>query len=138
MSEANNGNPNPPSACACTKPPERSARLVKWTTAGGILAALGVCAACCLLPVAMLSIGVASAWAGAMDSLAPYKWIFIGLAVALLGYGFYATYWKARPGCTVGKTCRVCGPSRATRVSLWIATLLVVAGIVFEQIEPLL
>lgn len=128
---------NTPAPCGCTKP-ARSTSLVRWTTAGGILAALGVCAACCLLPVAMLSVGVASAWAGAMDSLAPYKWIFIGLAVALLGYGFYATCFKSRPGCTAGKTCSACGPGRVTRASLWIAALLVIGGIVFEQIVPLL
>lgn len=124
--------------CQCTKGGDKSNRVVKWTTFGGVLAALGVCAACCLLPFTLLSVGVAGAWVSALDSLAPYKWIFIGLTVALLAYGFYAAYWKPRRGCTAGPSCTVCRTSRPVRVALWIATILAIGGIVFEQIEPYL
>jgi mercuric ion transport protein len=111
---------------------------VKWTTVGGVLAALGVCAACCLLPFALLSIGVAGAWVSRVDSLAKYKWVFIALTVALLGYGFYAAYWRPRVLCAAGTACQVCGSSRTVRVGLWIATILAISGIIFEQLEPML
>ena len=124
--------------CDCTKSGVTSNRVAKWTTIGGVFAALGVCAACCLLPFTLLSIGVAGAWVSALDSLAPYKWIFIGLTVALLAYGFYAAYWKSRRGCTAGPSCTVCRTSRSVRVALWVATILAIGGIVFEQIEPYL
>ncbi len=125
-------------ACGCSNVERSTNSGVKWTTAGGVLAALGVCAACCLLPFALLSIGVAGAWVSTVDSLARYKWIFIALTAAFLGYGFYAAYWRPRRMCAAGAACRVCGSSRTVRVGLWIATILAVAGIVFEQLEPML
>jgi mercuric ion transport protein len=125
-------------SCSCGKSANSSKLAVKWTTAGGLLAALGVCAACCLLPFALLSVGVAGAWVSTLDALAPYKWLFIGLTAALLGYGFYAAYWKPRRTCAAGAACEVCGTGRSVRVGLWIATILAVGGIVFEQVEPYL
>lgn len=121
--------------CGCSKPTNASRRVVKWTTAGGLLAALGVCAACCLLPFTLLSVGIAGAWVSTLDALAPYKWIFISLAVGLLGYGFYAGYWKPRRACSAGASCEVCGTSRSVRLVLWIASILTHGGIVFEQLE---
>jgi mercuric ion transport protein len=124
--------------CSCSKSANGSTRVVKWTTAGGLLAALGVCAACCLLPFALLSLGIASAWAGMLDALTPYKWIFIGLTAALLGYGFYTAYWRPRRTCAAGPACEICGTSRSVRVGLWVATILAIGGIVFERVEPYL
>lgn len=80
--------------CECTKTSGSGKHLTRWTTAGGILSALGICAACCLLPFVLLSLGITGAWVSALDALAPYKWILITLTAALLGYGFYAVYWN--------------------------------------------
>lgn len=80
--------------CRCSNSAAGNNRLVKWTTAGGLFAALGVCAACCLLPFVLVSLGVAGAWVGTLDSLARYKWPFISMAALLLGYGFYVVYWR--------------------------------------------
>jgi mercuric ion transport protein len=124
--------------CRCVSAGSGSQRVVKWTTVGGMLAALGVCAACCLLPFALLSVGVAGAWVSGLDALASYKWLFIVATLAFLGYGFYATYWQPKRRCTAGAACEVRGSGRAARVGLWIATILAISGIVFEQIEPLL
>lgn len=107
-------------------------------TAGGILSAFGICAACCLLPFTLLSVGIAGAWVGAQDALAPYKWIFIASAAALLGYGFYVVYWKAKPTCAAGPACKTCRSSRPIRIALWTGTALALASIAFEQIEPYL
>ena len=128
----------PPASCSCAEAVHGGKRVVKWTTAGGLLASLGVCAACCLLPFALLSAGVAGAWMSALDALAPYKWIFVLLTATLLAYGFYAVYWKPRARCAAGAACKVCGSDRSIRIGLWIATILAIAGIVFEYFEPLL
>src|SRR5260221_497127 len=74
----------------------------------------------------------------APDALATYKWIFIGLAGALLGYGFYAAYWRPRRTCAAGAACEVCGTGRSVRAGLWIATIVAIGAIVFEQVEPYL
>ncbi len=124
--------------CQCTASSAGDNRLAKWTTAGGILSALGICAACCLLPFILLSLGIAGAWVGVLDALAPYKWIFIASTAVLLGYGFYAVYWKKPITCESGSKCKTCRSNRHIRTALWVATILAVGGIVFEQVEPYL
>ena len=124
--------------CTCASSAAGNNKLVKWTTAGGLFAALGVCAACCLLPFALISLGVAGAWVGALDSLTRYKWLFVGVAAALLGYGFYVVYWRPKQQCAAGAGCAARVTGRSVRVGLWIATALVIGGIAFEQIEPML
>ncbi len=127
---------NPSGGCARTSGPRN--RFVKWSVGGGVLASLGVCAACCLLPMLLIAFGVGGAWVSALDSLAPYKWIFIAATVLFLGYGFYAAYWKPIRSCPAGASCATCGTTRSVRVFLWIATALAIAGLVFERIEPML
>jgi len=124
--------------CSCGSSTAGNNKLVRWTTAGGLFAALGVCAACCLLPFVLISLGVAGAWVGTLDSLSRYKWPFIALAAVLLGYGFYVVYWRPKRQCAAGGDCTTRATGRSVRVGLWIATVLVIGGIVFEQIEPLL
>ena len=96
----------PASSCGCgpsdvmnSQPPStaRTNRLLRWTTAGGMFAALGIFAACCLLPSVLLSLGIAGAWVSTLDSLARYEWIFIA-AAALLGYGFYLVGQASKKG----------------------------------------
>jgi mercuric ion transport protein len=125
-------------SCGRSKVPTGTPRVVKWTAAGGILASLGVCAACCLLPFILLSVGAAGVWVSALDSFAPYKWIFIALTAAFLGYGFYAVYWKPTHHCAAGAACADRGSPRSVRISLWVATILAIGGIVFEYFEPVL
>jgi mercuric ion transport protein len=93
---------------------------------------------CCLLPFALLSLGVAGAWVSTLDALAPYKWVFIALTAALLGYGFYAVYSRSKPRCAAGAECEPRVSDRSGRVGLWIATILTISGLVFEHFEPVL
>lgn len=134
-----------PTASKCTLPPSGgsrgpnvTSRIVKWTTAGGILASLGVCAAGCLLPFALLSVGGAGIWVSRLDSLAPYKWVFVALTVTFLGHGFYTVYWKPSRRHAADAACADCGPPRSVRIGLWVATILTIGGMVFEHFEPLL
>lgn len=131
-----------PTAPKCAQPPrggDKSSnvtpRVVQWTAAGGILAALGVCAACCLLPFALLSVGVTGVWVSTLDSFAPYKWAFIALTIAFLGHGFYTVYWKPSRRRVADGACADCGSPRLVRIGLWVATILAIGGIVFEHLE---
>jgi len=123
--------------CRCSKPVSGN-NVIKWTAAGGVIASLGVCAACCLLPFVLLSVGVAGAWVSALDALAAYKWIFIILTVALLGYGFYGAYFRPKSNCAAGVNCDTRNSGRSVRVGLWIATILAIVGVIFERLEPML
>lgn len=122
-------------SCSCAPKPRN--RLPKWSVGGGLLASLGLCAACCLLPMALIGLGAGGAWISAMDSMAPYKWLFIAATAALLGYGFYAAYWKPKRRCAAGASCPSCGASRSLRIVLWAATFIAIAGVVFEKLEGL-
>jgi mercuric ion transport protein len=116
--------------CNCKRTRER--RFVRWTTAGGIVAALGVCAACCLLPFALIAVGVAGAWISILDAARPYKWYFVVTTIALLTYGFYAVYRKRQDRCSS------CDPGAGVRFGLWAGVVLSLSGIAFEYFEPLL
>lgn len=109
-------------SCRCASPAGTAQGLTKWSTLAGLLCSIAVCAACCLLPFVLISIGIAGPWVSGLPAFARYKWPLILLTVALLGYGFRTTNWRR---------------DRAMRVGLWIATILAVCAIVFEQIEPL-
>lgn len=124
--------------CQCTASSASRNRLARWITAGGLLSALGICAACCLLPFLLLSLGIAGAWVVALDALAPYKWIFIASTAVLLGYGFYAMYRRTNHSCAAASACKTCQSNRHIRIALWVATVLAVGGIAFEQVEPYL
>ena len=92
--------------------------------AGDILASLGVCAACCLLPLALLSVGVAGAWVITTDALAPYKWVLIALTAALLDYGFYAVYFRPKSRCAVrnAKRASLAGHAAVPQSRIGLAT----------------
>ena len=76
------------------------------------------------------------AWAGMLQAFAPYKWLFVAAAAALLAYAFYAVY-RRKPTCG-STTCATCRPSRTVRLGLWAATILAVSSVAFEYLEPLL
>lgn len=122
--------------CGCASPPSGGLGKVKLATVGAVLASLGICAACCLLPAVLIVLGVAGSFVGALDSLAPYKWIFIAITAVLLGYGFHAVYWKPRKTCAAGASCETCGSSRSVRIALWLGTALAISGLVYGYMEP--
>jgi mercuric ion transport protein len=117
----------------------RAARTTaRWTTLGGILSALGVCSACCLLPAILIAFGLTGAWVGRLERLAAYKPHFLIATTVLLGVSFYLVYFR-RSLCSAGTACATCRrPSAAARIGLWIGALLVVAGLIFETVAPLL
>lgn len=126
----------PATRCTCDPSAMRSRRLAKWTTAGGFLTALGICSACCLLPFILVTLGVATAWAGMLERLAAYKGSLIGITAASLAYGFFVAYRKPRASSSAEVLCQACSSNSSLKVSLWIVTGLVIAGLVFERIEP--
>jgi mercuric ion transport protein len=116
MNEPSPASPQPILTCSCTPGTPRNRRFAKWATTGGLLGALGICAACCLLPFAFVTAGIATAWAGTLESLAPYKWWLVAVTAGLLGYGFYVACRKPRTACADGSECPTCA-SNHTPVS---------------------
>ncbi len=98
---------------------------------GGILAAL-VAASSCVVPFVLFVAGVSGAWIGNLTALKPYQPIFIGVALACLGVGFYAVYrTPTRVDCVEGSYCARPASDRIAKVGLWLAGALVLVALGF-------
>lgn len=90
----------------------------KTLAAGGLIAAIAT-STCCVLPLALASLGFGSAFVASLGVLAPYQTAFRLAAIALLGGGFWLAY-SQRPVLVYGATC---APSRMagwTKLVLWV------------------
>lgn len=105
--------------------------------AGGLLGALAA-SSCCVLPLALFSVGIGGAWISQFTALAPYQPIFTLMTLALLGTGFYLVYFRQRAACTEGKVCAKPLPNRIVKTTLWAATLIIGMALIFPYIAPLL
>lgn len=88
-------------------------REATWSVGAAVGAALAA-SACCVVPFALISLGVGGAWIGYLTALAPYQPIFAALALGAIGYAGYREYRRTqRPACD-------CNPvvSAATRRTL--------------------
>lgn len=108
----------------------------RFVAAGGILGALAA-SSCCILPLALFSLGISGAWIANLTALAPYKPYFASATFGLLGYGYYLVYLRPKQACADGSCARLL-PNRLVKLSLWVATVLVVAALAFDYVAPLL
>jgi mercuric ion transport protein len=90
---------------------------------GAIVAAAGA-SLCCLGPVVLTLVG-AGALGAAATRWEPYRPVFLGLAVLLLGAAFYSAYRPGRQACAADGGCPT-PVSRTAKIVLWIVTGLVV------------
>jgi len=109
---------------------------VRLIAAGGMLGALAA-SACCILPLVFVTVGISGAWIGNLTALAPYKPYFAAGALALVGYGYYLVYVRPKQACADGSCSRPL-PGRIVKLSLWIATVLVVVALALDYVVPLL
>ena len=105
---------------------------------GSVIGALAM-SSCCILPLALFSLGVTGAWIGNLTALYPYKLYFlIPTAVFLVG-GFYMVYRRPRANeCEPGAGCVTSLSDRINRVVLWSATLLIATALAFPYVAPAL
>ena len=104
--------------------------------AGGLLGAVAA-SSCCILPLALFSLGVSGAWIGNLTQLAPYQPYFIAATIAFLGYGYWLVYRSSKVACTDGETCARPLPNRLIKAGLVLATVLVIAALGFDLLAPL-
>ena len=105
--------------------------------AGGILGAI-TAASCCILPLALFSLGITGAWIGNLAALTPYQPIIIPITAGFLGYGYYLVYRKPKKGYAEGSACTRPLPNRIVKSALWVATVLVAAAVAFPYAAPVL
>jgi mercuric ion transport protein len=104
--------------------------------AGGLLGALAA-SSCCILPLALFGLGVSGAWIGNFTRLAPYQPYLIAATLAFLGYGYWLVYRSSTRSCADGAACARPLLNRIVKISLLLATILVVAALGLDFIAPL-
>lgn len=103
-----------------------------WTVAGSVVMA-ALSSACCWLPLATVGLGLGVG--GAAVVLDRYRWVFLGVAIVLLGVGFYLNYRRVAD-CAPDGTCPPRRPPLRSfnRVVLWISAALVASFALFPEI----
>lgn len=112
--------------------PKNSAAMVSVTALGTALLA----SVCCIGPVALAAFGVGVGATGALAStvgilkeLLPYRPLFVGLALLLLGVSFYMAYRDSSSPCGADGGCTARSAKGANRKLLWM-----MAGLAFVLI----
>ncbi|MBZ0259087.1 MAG: mercury transporter MerT [Hyphomicrobiales bacterium] len=95
--------------------------------AGGLVGGL-LASTCCVLPLALVTLGVSGAWIGNLTALSPYQPYFLISAFGLLGAGFWRAYRKNQVACAPGSCCAVPESRRAAKTALWIGLIVTVAA----------
>lgn len=104
--------------------------------AGGLLGAFAA-SSCCFMPLLLFSLGVSGAWIANLTRLAPYQPCFIAATFFCLGYGYWLVYRASRLACRDGQVCAHPLPGTLIKGGLILATILVVAALVFDFVGPL-
>ena len=105
--------------------------LSRLAATGGMLAAIGA-ASCCILPLALFSMGAGRAWIGSLVSLSPYQPIFVAVSLGFVAGGFWLARRRGKVACALPLS------SRITRIALWSAAILVAAAAAFPYAAPVL
>ena len=105
-------------------------------TGGSVLGAV-VMSSCCIIPLALFSVGVTGAWIGNLAALYPYKIYFFIVTAGFLGAGFYTAYRKPiAAACEPDGYCATATADRINRAVLWSASVLVLAALGFPYYAP--
>jgi mercuric ion transport protein len=107
-----------------------------WLAAGGLAGAI-LASSCCVLPLALVTLGVSGAWIGNFTALEPYKPIFIAVAAIFIGLGFWQVYLRPRPKCEAGSYCARPQSALITQIALWLAAALVIGAATIDWWAPL-
>ncbi len=103
---------------------------------GGALGAIAM-SSCCILPLALFSVGVTGAWIGNLAALYPYKPYFFVATAGFLAAGFWFAYRKPElADCAEGGTCASPVSDRVNRIVLWSATALTALALAFPYAVP--
>ena len=111
-------------------------RWQRLMAAGGLFGALAA-SSCCILPLALFTLGVSGAWIGNFTRLAAYQPYFLAATLACLGCGYWLVYRSSMRACADGEACAHALPNRIIKTSLILATILVMAALGLDFIAPL-
>jgi mercuric ion transport protein len=99
------------------------------------LVAGALASSCCILPLALVSLGIGGVWVGKLTALAPYQPAFLAAAALLIGMGLWRAY-KKPVVCLPGSLCERPAATRTTKILLWIGALLGASAASFSLVVP--
>ena len=108
-----------------------------WLAGGGLFGGLGA-AACCVLPVLLLALGVGGAWLGTLRALEPYQPIFAVVALGFIAAGFWSLRRRRTAVCDADGYCATRTARWLTLGALWLATGLVALSFAWPWLFPIL
>jgi len=103
--------------------------------AGGIAAIFA--SACCAGPLVLVATGLGGAWLGYLTVFEPYRWIFIGLAVAALVFAWRRIFRPAAQ-CNPGEACAVPHTRRVFKIAFWFVAAFVAIAAALPYVADLL
>lgn len=116
---------------------QRRGITAKGGIATGSLIGAFLASTCCIVPLALVTLGISGAWIGSLTALEPYKPYIIAVTAILLGAGFWQVYGRPKPACEKDSYCANPASGRITKGALWLATLLVLSAATIGYWAPL-
>lgn len=107
-----------------------------WLAGGGVISAL-LASACCVLPLALFSLGIGGAWIGQLTALAPYKPWFWAAGALFVAAGLVSA-WRGGRACRIDGGCPPPRLQRVTQALLGFAAVLLVVVALWPWILPVL
>ncbi len=107
-----------------------------WGIIGAITAAV-VASLCCIGPLVLVLLGVSGAWIGGLTALEPFRPYLSVLTLGLLGLAFYRVYRNPKEEeCAPGSACANPKTRKGTKISLWVASVLIVVLLLSPYVLP--
>lgn len=108
----------------------------KTTLVGGAIAAFAA-SVCCLGPLVLVALGVSGAWISNLTALEPYRPIFIGAALLLMGFAWRRIYRApVAENCAPGEVCALPQTNGVYKVMFWVVSGLVLMALAFPYVVP--
>lgn len=111
---------------------ERGAWATTWAALLGALALTS----CCILPLALVSLGVSGVFIAQLGALYQYKWITFALSAGFLAYGFWKAYRPVPAEACADGTCARPMNRTLMRSLLWLAAIIVAVAMIFPYLAP--
>lgn len=93
---------------------------------------------CCILPLALVSLGITGVFIGKLGSLYQYHWYFLAFAVVALAYGFWKAYRAVNTENCADGTCTRPMNRTLMRSIMWLSLVIVIAAQLFQYLAPYL
>ena len=95
-----------------------SSTAYRSTLIASVVAALGA-TACCVVPLAFVTLGLGGAWLATVRSLEPAQPLFAAVAIGSLGFAFHSLYVQPRR-CEPGDACLSPTVLKRQRIIFWV------------------